>query len=216
MVRSNDEAVINKKLPKELLLRIFSFLDVVTLCRCAQVSRSWNVLALDGSNWQRIDLFDFQRDIEGRVVENISKRCGGFLRKLSLRGCLGVGDSALRTFAQNCRNIELLSLNGCTKITDRFVPFVFHMFCNPDHFLMAAIVLCSTCSSLSKFCPKLKHLDLASCTSITNLSLKALRFSQQNPSSHQHLLKKSLIFFFLFFISCPSFLSVRVVTLWSS
>ncbi|NXF40514.1 FXL20 protein, partial [Nyctibius bracteatus] len=130
--------------------RIFSFLDVVTLCRCAQVSRAWNVLALDGSNWQRIDLFDFQRDIEGRVVENISKRCGGFLRKLSLRGCLGVGDNALRTFAQNCRNIEVLNLNGCTKITD------------------------ATCTSLSKFCSKLRHLDLASCTSITNLSLKAL------------------------------------------
>uniref|UniRef100_A0A8C2WVI9 F-box/LRR-repeat protein 2 n=1 Tax=Cyclopterus lumpus TaxID=8103 RepID=A0A8C2WVI9_CYCLU len=135
MFTNSDEAAINKKLPKELLLRIFSFLDVVTLCRCAQVSRSWNVLALDGSNWQRIDLFDFQRDIEGRVVENISKRCGGFLRKLSLRGCLGVGDSALR-----------------------LIVFLF----------------CSTCNSLSKFCPKLKHLDLASCTSITNLSLKAL------------------------------------------
>nr|XP_036878556.1 F-box/LRR-repeat protein 20 isoform X1 [Manis javanica] len=118
MFSNSDEAVINKKLPKELLLRIFSFLDVVTLCRCAQVSRAWNVLALDGSNWQRIDLFDFQRDIEGRVVENISKRCGGFLRKLSLRGCLGVGDNALRTFAQNCRNIEVLNLNGCTKTTD--------------------------------------------------------------------------------------------------
>ncbi|KAL0597841.1 F-box/LRR-repeat protein 20 [Plecturocebus cupreus] len=130
--------------------RIFSFLDVVTLCRCAQVSRAWNVLALDGSNWQRIDLFDFQRDIEGRVVENISKRCGGFLRKLSLRGCLGVGDNALRTFAQNCRNIEVLNLNGCTKTTD------------------------ATCTSLSKFCSKLRHLDLASCTSITNMSLKAL------------------------------------------
>ncbi|XP_039421534.1 F-box/LRR-repeat protein 20 isoform X7 [Corvus cornix cornix] len=150
MFSNNDEAAINKKLPKELLLRIFSFLDVVTLCRCAQVSRAWNVLALDGSNWQRIDLFDFQRDIEGRVVENISKRCGGFLRKLSLRGCLGVGDNALRTFAQNCRNIEVLNLNGCTKITD------------------------TTCTSLSKFCSKLRHLDLASCTSITNLSLKAL------------------------------------------
>ncbi|GAB5580991.1 F-box/LRR-repeat protein 20 isoform X2 [Prionailurus iriomotensis] len=110
MFSNSDEAVINKKLPKELLLR------------------AWNVLALDGSNWQRIDLFDFQRDIEGRVVENISKRCGGFLRKLSLRGCLGVGDNAL-----------------------------------------------STCTSLSKFCSKLRHLDLASCTSITNMSLKALR-----------------------------------------
>lgn len=59
-----EEALINQKLPKELLLRIFSFLDVVALCRCAQVSKSWNLLALDGSNWQKINLFDFQRDIE--------------------------------------------------------------------------------------------------------------------------------------------------------
>ncbi|KAL8165558.1 UNVERIFIED_CONTAM: F-box/LRR-repeat protein 2 [Gekko kuhli] len=61
---SDDEALINKKLPKELLLRIFSFLDIITLCRCAQVSKSWNILALDGSNWQRIDLFNFQTDVE--------------------------------------------------------------------------------------------------------------------------------------------------------
>ena len=26
--------------------------------------QEWNVLALDGSNWQRVDLFDFQRDVE--------------------------------------------------------------------------------------------------------------------------------------------------------
>jgi ATP-dependent 26S proteasome regulatory subunit len=63
-VLSDDEALINKKLPKELLLRIFSYIDVVSLCRCAQVSKAWNVLALDGSNWQRIDLFDFQKDVE--------------------------------------------------------------------------------------------------------------------------------------------------------
>ncbi|MGH0138689.1 UNVERIFIED_CONTAM: hypothetical protein FKN15_018888, partial [Acipenser sinensis] len=112
--------------------------------------QAWNVLALDGSNWQKIDLFNFQTDIEGRVVENISKRCGGFLRQLSLRGCLSVGDAAMRTFAQNCRNIENLNLNGCTKITD------------------------STCISLSKFCSKLKFLDLTSCVTLTNNSLKAV------------------------------------------
>lgn len=114
-------------------------------------SQAWNVLALDGSNWQKIDLFNFQTDIEvsrdksvllglpsprwvalpslklcagaagfgvdcdvsadaaprrpglsslsfsqGRVVENISKRCGGFLRQLSLRGCLSVGDASMK------------------------------------------------------------------------------------------------------------------------
>ncbi len=36
----NDEALINRKLPKELLLRVFSHLDVVSLCRCAQVKNN--------------------------------------------------------------------------------------------------------------------------------------------------------------------------------
>ena len=46
------------------LCRVFSFLDIVSLCRCAQVSKYWNILALDGSNWQYVDLFSFQRDVE--------------------------------------------------------------------------------------------------------------------------------------------------------
>lgn len=86
-----DDIEITKRLPREILLRIFSFLDVVSLCRCAQVSdedmqllfkyiifflqillqvsKQWNILALDGSNWQKIDLFDFQRDIEVSNME---------------------------------------------------------------------------------------------------------------------------------------------------
>ncbi|CAD7673238.1 unnamed protein product [Nyctereutes procyonoides] len=124
-----DEMIVSGENPKksDKIFIIFSFLDIVTLCRCAQISKAWNILALDGSNWQRIDLFNFQTDVEGRVVENISKRCGGFLRKLSLRGCIGVGDSSL-----------------------------------------------NTCYSLSRFCSKLKHLDLTSCVSITNSSLKGI------------------------------------------
>ncbi|KAK7816864.1 hypothetical protein U0070_021661 [Myodes glareolus] len=55
-----------------------------------------------------------------------------------------------RVVAVNCRNIEHLNLNGCTKITD------------------------STCYSLSRFCSKLKHLDLTSCVSVTNSSLKGI------------------------------------------
>lgn len=147
---ADDDALINKKLPKELLLRIFSYLDVVSLCACAQVSKLWHELALDGSNWQKIDLFNFQTDIEGPVVENISRRCGGFLKKLSLRGCQSVEDASLKTFAQNCNNIEDLNLNGCKKLTD------------------------STCQSLGKHCSKLTFLDLGSCCQVTDLSLKAI------------------------------------------
>ena len=61
-----------------------------------QVSKSWNILALDGSNWQQVDLFEFQVDVEGIVVENLSKRCGGFLKSLSLKGC--------QVWHENCQN----------------------------------------------------------------------------------------------------------------
>ena len=46
--------------------RVFSYLDVPSLCRCARVSKYWNQIALDGSNWQHVDLFSFQTDIEVR------------------------------------------------------------------------------------------------------------------------------------------------------
>ena len=116
---SDDFALINEKLPRELLLKIFSFLDVISLCRCAQVSKAWNTLALDGSNWMHVDLFNFQIDVLAPVVENLSLRCGGFLRKLSLKGCKSITDSALKVFAQNCNNIEMLDLFDC-KISDEY------------------------------------------------------------------------------------------------
>lgn len=53
--------------------------------------------------------------LQGRVVENISKRCGGFLRKLSLRGCLGVGDSALRWDVGKLGMAEVPAQTGPTK-----------------------------------------------------------------------------------------------------
>lgn len=56
---------------------------------------------------------------QGVVVENIAKRCGGFLKQLSLKGCQSVGDSAMKTFSQYCNNIEDLNLNQCKRITDR-------------------------------------------------------------------------------------------------
>ena len=56
----------------------------------------WNTLALDGSNWQYVDLFDFQTDIKGSVVENLSRRCGSFLKNMSLENCKWISDDAIK------------------------------------------------------------------------------------------------------------------------
>ena len=61
-----------------VIFRVFSYLDVPSLCRCARVSKYWNQIALDGSNWQHVDLFSFQTDIEVIAVFVLvitNKRC---------------------------------------------------------------------------------------------------------------------------------------------
>lgn len=55
------------------------------------------------------------------MIENLSKRCGGFLRKLSLRGCQSISDDSMKTLACSCNNLEDINLNECKKLTDKCV-----------------------------------------------------------------------------------------------
>ena len=144
-----DRDLINTMLHRELILKIFSFLDIVSLCRCAQVSKYWNKVALDGDNWQSVNLFDFRVAVQGQVVENLSARCGDFLRRLTLKGCRSVSDNSMQTFSKNCQNLEEIILDDCKQLTDE------------------------TCKSLAKYCKRLTHLNVASCN-ITDTSLEAI------------------------------------------
>ena len=61
---SKVEDTIDNILPKDSLLKVFSYLDVKSLNRCAQVSKGWNELAKANSNWKNIDLSHFEGDDE--------------------------------------------------------------------------------------------------------------------------------------------------------
>ena len=56
----------------------------------------WNSLALDGSNWQFVDLFYFQKDVSSNVVENLAKRCSDFLKAIRLENCRWVNDESIK------------------------------------------------------------------------------------------------------------------------
>jgi len=148
----DEVALVDQMLPRELLLRVFSYLDVISLCRAAQVSKAWNSLALDGSNWQSVDLFNFQTDVNSPVIQRLGSRTGGFLHALSLRGCRSLTDDALNQLAMSCPNLESLDLNDCKNLTD------------------------STCASIAVHCHNLKFLDLSG-LSITDASLESLATS---------------------------------------
>lgn len=145
-----------EKLPDSLILRIFGKLsqgegtDIQMMLRCAQVSSLWHRLALDGSNWQKVDLFHYQKDVKTITVQNISKRCGGFLRTLSLRGCQNIDDGTIEVFAANCTNIMNLNLSDCKMVSDKAL------------------------RSLCKRCHQLKAINLYSCAQVTDTGLKQL------------------------------------------
>ena len=101
------------------------------------------------------------------MVENLARRCGGFLKSLSLNGCQvridisqtcfkiflssqNVGDSALCTFSQTCCNIETLDLSSCKKLSDK----TFHC--------------------LAQHCTKLHTLNISGCSNLTDTSLRAI------------------------------------------
>jgi len=55
--------------------RVFSYLDIVSLCRCACVSKYWHQIALDGSNWQRVDLFRYQTCVKVKKLRVLTLFC---------------------------------------------------------------------------------------------------------------------------------------------
>uniref|UniRef100_A0AC35UA39 F-box domain-containing protein n=1 Tax=Rhabditophanes sp. KR3021 TaxID=114890 RepID=A0AC35UA39_9BILA len=113
----------------------------------SSLSKGWNIHAMDGSNWMRIDLFRFQKDIRTSVLERLANNCGNFLRELNLKGCINISDLALKTFATRCHNIQKLSLSGCKRISD------------------------VTCEYLGRNCKSLSVLDFENCTTITEKGL---------------------------------------------
>lgn len=168
-----DIDFINKKLPKELLIRIFSYLDIVSLCRSACVSKYWNSLALDGSNWQYVDLFNFQTDVSGHVVENLAKRCNEFLKAIRLENCRWINDDSIKILFQTCKNIEILNLKQCIKLTDNsFIELECSFLANLANInLESCFISDRSILSISRCCQNLESIDLSWCKNITSDAL---------------------------------------------
>ncbi|XP_075253385.1 F-box and leucine-rich repeat protein 13-like isoform X2 [Convolutriloba macropyga] len=93
-IRTTNITSINDNcIPRDIYFRIFSFLDLTSLCRCSGVCQS-------------------------NVIENLSRRAGPFLKSLHLKGCKNIGDNAIRIFAKHCNQPEELNLRECRDITD--------------------------------------------------------------------------------------------------
>ncbi len=135
----------------------------------------WNVLALDGSNWQYVDLFNFQTDVSGYVVENLAKRCREFLKAIRLENCRWINDNSIKLLFNACRNIEILNLRQCIKLTDNaFIDLGSNLAQLKNVNLESCFVGDGGVEAIARGCPNLESIDLSWCKNVTRFALEKL------------------------------------------
>ncbi|KAJ0176757.1 hypothetical protein K1T71_007936 [Dendrolimus kikuchii] len=75
-----------QRLPDETILCVMKYLDIQSLCRCAQVNRHFNRLASDAILYRSIDLRPYWHCVQSQVLVTLSMRCK-YLQKLDLSWC---------------------------------------------------------------------------------------------------------------------------------
>ncbi|KAI3659615.1 hypothetical protein MP638_002063 [Amoeboaphelidium occidentale] len=106
------------RLPKEVLMKIFSYLDKQTLLKAIKVSRSWQDAATDGSLWKNIsvphdhELFKSADDPQ-RLLLTLIDYAGPCLRSLNLSGLGIVKSELLKQLSLKCIKIVDLRMEYC-------------------------------------------------------------------------------------------------------
>lgn len=164
------------KLPANIMLQVFQFLDVKTLCASSTVCRRWYHLVCDRSLWKFVDLRSWPLSLRTlwKIVRN---RLSDSVLELLIKGFIGttkknenISPSLLEEIKTKCPNLETLGLCYCDM---RNVPAQ----CLPRNLksllLDHSIVPLGWFEGLQceKFFPNLLELNLTYCTRVENSDL---------------------------------------------
>lgn len=180
-VRADGKDEISS-LPRHVALRIFSYLSVGDLGRCARVCRSWKVLIQANILWSKVDFSVVKHIATNKVAANVIHKCRPFLGHLNLRGCYNLSSESIKLTAQ-CRNLQDLNLSECSGVTDETVKSV-AMGCTALLYLNLARTPVSDASLryLGRYCSNMLYLSLAFCTKFTN---KGLSYMANGKGCHK-------------------------------
>ncbi|XP_078275836.1 F-box and leucine-rich repeat protein 13 [Rhinoraja longicauda] len=174
LVAPKDEKDHLSNFPLAISLKIFGYLGVRELVRCAQVCQSWKVITQTSSLWSKINFYPVKKQIKDDDVANILRSYRSSVIHLSLRECNNIGRATFKGIT-GCQNLQDLNLSECEKVTDEFVSTILEnckslMYLNISYTSIGD----ATLRSLSKFGLNLQYLSLAYAKQYTNKGLNYL------------------------------------------
>ncbi|CAG9786605.1 unnamed protein product [Diatraea saccharalis] len=165
------------RLPDETILCVMKYLDMQSLCRCAQVNRHFNRLASDAILYRSIDLRPYWHCVQSQVLMTLSMRCK-FLQKLDLSWCGShcmIQCNYIVNFLRDS-GVELTHLRlNCCKFVDNTVLRTIVETCA---FLQGSCKMISAMDEvaieLGANCPQLISVDFWKSYSLTPSGIRAL------------------------------------------
>lgn len=160
-------------------VKIFSYLSVLDLCRCAQVCRAWQDVVQDRFLWESTNLSALSNRVEDTAIQSIVDKHFSVITHLNLLGCYKLTSSSCERLAL-CSNIQDLNLSGCKKIRDDGVRKIIQgcqclLYLNLSFCKVSDLCL----RDLGMYASELAFLSLANCTELTDAGAVALRKGTQ-------------------------------------
>ncbi|XP_046966255.1 F-box/LRR-repeat protein 4 isoform X2 [Vanessa cardui] len=174
-----------QRLPDETILSVMKYLDMQSLCRCAQVNKHFSRLASDAILYRSIDLRPYWHCVRSQVLLTLSMRCK-FLQKLDLSWCgshcMIQPHYVVNFLRDSGAELTHLRMNCCKFVDNSVLRAIVDTSSNLQELCLRSVISCSEWSCLSSL-TKLKRLDLYR-THITTSAAVAIVWS--NPGL-QHL-----------------------------
>nr|XP_056702452.1 dynein regulatory complex subunit 6 [Euleptes europaea] len=162
------------KLPQNALVKIFHYLNLIDLGRCAQVCQSWNAISHVCSVWSSINFSEVKDKMMDNVGENILLKWRAAVVHLNLHGCGTLQWLTFKSIGQ-CRNLQELNVSKCQGLNDELMRLVSEgcpalLNLNLSH----TDITNGTLRLLSRSFSNLQYLNLAHCRKFTDKGLQYL------------------------------------------
>ena len=115
-----DTAVYD--LPDTVILKVFSYLDEIQLCKVACVCANWRRIAYDSSLWTRVDLRRYHSRLDNlRLMKLVRTRLAPLVTSLNL-GSYTLPPHVFQALSKHCPKLTVLGLEGVTFV-DNFAAY---------------------------------------------------------------------------------------------
>ncbi|XP_075978453.1 F box and leucine-rich-repeat gene 4 isoform X2 [Anticarsia gemmatalis] len=169
-----------QQLPDETILCVMKYLDIQSLCRCAQVNKHFNRLASDAILYRSIDLRPYWHCVQSQVLVTLSMRCK-FLQKLDLSWCgshrMIQSNYVVNFLKDSGAELTHLRMNCCKFVDNSVLRAIVDTSTHLQELCLRSVVGCSNWLSLASL-KRLKRLDVYR-TDITTIA--AVAIVRSNP-----------------------------------